>query len=348
MSTDLITQEDSELLVGVNLLEDDYDADQGLSANIKLPTWDKLDERRILRDMDVMFHGFSIPDGDVIKSSLATIEDLNTFVQNTLNEIQEYDAKSAVQSITTSAALAVRKWALGRAINEAVSRNNLGSSSMQVIAENNNIGLSSLYHMRKVGKELDMREVYALGMYDAGWFIIRKISYIEDKNERARLIQAYVDSITDWNDSRQREKARSALLLSIKAIQSNSYLDVACSDPSRVAVAVDHSEDAPEYQAARALLNKLSSVFKRPSADSLYEEASATLENYYIADSVEGADAMHELIVEEAGTIIDRIDNILSRLPQLREELVSVQQSRVLSVGEENEDTEAGDSGDSL
>ena len=303
--------------------------DASMRARIELPKWDKLNDNKIIRDVSEIFHGFELPNEESCSKQFASAEELASYVEAANQEIKEFDAKSAITTIRTGAAIAVRKWALGRTLEAAFGQRSYGSQAMQTIAKATGMSVSTLYHIRRVAKVLSMKEVYVLGMYDAGWFNIRSLAFINDRNSREQLITAYTSAIDDWNDAKKRDAARATLHHAIQSIQKGNYEELATSDPEKLALASDHNEDAPEYVATRMLLDKLAKMFAKASSATVIDEWTRTLDEYFVMDDVPGAEALNGAVVEQATDILAKLNSLLDNLPRLIQSVESVSRSSV-------------------
>lgn len=307
---------------------DDTD-DVAMRARIELPRWERLNDTKIMHFVSEVFKGFELPNEAACGKQFTTTKALSEYIDATNDEIKEFDAKSAIVTIRTSAAIAVRKWAMGRILESALTQRDFGSSAMQAIAQDTGMSMSTLYHIRRVAKVLSMKEVYVLGMYDAGWFNIRSLAFIKDAATREQLIAAYTDSITDWNDAKKRDVARTTLHHAIQAIQNGNYEELASSDPDKLALVTDHSEDAPEFTQTRTLLDKLGKMFSKASSANVIDDWTRILDEYFIMDDVPGAETLNGAVVEQATDVAQKLNALLDNLPRLIQSVESVARATV-------------------
>lgn len=330
MTEEINYSEDMALqsLPELDLVQDNDDVDDpSMRARIELPCWDRLNDNKIIREVSDIFDGFELPNENACGKQFSDAGALAAYIEAANAEIKEYDAKSAIVTIRTGAAIAVRKWAMGRILEAALTQKDFGASAMQTIAKVTGMSMSTLYHIRRVAKVLSMKEVYVLGMYDAGWFNIRSLAFIKDGNTREQLIEAYTSSITDWNDAKKRDAARTTLHHAIQSVQSNNYDELASSDPDKLALVTDHSEDAPEFTEARALLDKLGRMFSKASSASVVDEWTRILDSYFIMDDIPGADTLNGAIVEQSTIVLDKLNTLLDNLPRLIQSVESLTRS---------------------
>lgn len=303
--------------------------DPSMRAKIELPCWDRLNDSKIIREVSEVFKGFELPNEEACSKQFADADALAEYVDATNNEIKEFDAKSAIVTIRTSAAIAVRKWAMGRILENVLTKRDFGSAAMQTIAKATGTSMSTLYHIRRVAKVLSMKEVYVLGMYDAGWFNIRSLAFVPDQEARERLIAAYTDSITDWNDAKKRDRARTTLHQAIQAIQNSNYDELATSDPDKLALVTDHSEDAPEFTATRTLIDKLGRMFSKASSATVIDEWCRILDDYFIMDDIPSAETLNGVVVEQAADLLSKLNALQDNLPRLIQSVESVSRASV-------------------
>lgn len=311
--------------------------DKGMRAFVELPEWELIDDRRILNDLRGIFPGFDFPDVKTLSSSMVTLDDFISYVRETLDDINKRDAVVAIQEITTNAALSVRKWFLGKAMEQVLTEHTYGQTAMGELSTATNISVSGLYHMRKVGRELSMKEVYTLGMYDAGWYNIRRMAYIRDADLRSRLITTYTTAVSDWNNAKLRENARTALTAAINSVMKPNYEELATSNPEALAEVRDMEEEAPEYAEARKLVTLLLRLYKRISADSLLTKAQEVFSNYFLRESVEGAEVLRADLLEDVDSLLKMLSATRDIVPVLTEELTSLKASTLLKDDEEEE-----------
>lgn len=316
-----VTQEQTALqAIDAN---DDSD-DRMFRARIQLPAWDNITDARIERDMKSVFSGFQLPTKQAIAKGFNTIEELNTYVANSLKDIKAEDSKTAISNIQTAAATSVRKWALGRALNQACASHNYGANVVQLLAKKNGQSVAGIYHIRHVAKVLSMKDVYTLGMYDAGWDNIRRLSYIPDAGVREQLITAYIANIPDWNDRKRRDSARKTLATAIASLSRSSYDQVATSQPVALAAARDMSQEAPEYYELRKELQKAIKVFKKAADKNALQRFIRVAQNYFILDNVQDAQLLNGFIVEDSTAMLVYVNTLSDILSTYKEQLQSL------------------------
>lgn len=313
------------------------DSDQRMfRTRIQLPAWQNITDSRIERDMRSVFAGFQLPTKQTIAKGLNTIDALNIYVANSLKDIKAEDSRTAINSIQTAAATSVRKWALGRALNQACASHDYGPNVVQVLAKRNNESVAGLYHIRHVARVLSMKDVYMLGMYDAGWDNIRRLSYIADQNIRQQLIAAYISNIPDWNDRKRRDTARRTLSTAIASLCRSNYAELAGSEPKALAAARDVSQEAPEYYEMRKQLQKLLKVFKKASDKSALQRFVRIASDYFIMQDVQDAETLNSFVTQDASTMLTYIDTLGDILNTYKQQLQSLANATPLSSKEKD------------
>lgn len=161
-------------------------------------------------------------------------------------------------------------------------------------------------------------------MYGAGWDCIRQVAAVNDPDTRQNLIQYFVQSITDWNNSVAKEQAKEALKSALSMLKHGpAELDV--SSPAKIETAVNFESEAPEFMEAKKQLQKLMTACRGIVKDNKLSPMLKAFGDCYLADNVPDAEAHLDTLHEDATAALELLQQVESVLPQLKEEVASLQ-----------------------
>lgn len=317
----------------------DVEDKDDLTAVIQLPDYSKITENRVIRGMQNVFPGFEVPTENSIESMGKDPAAIEEYIDQLQKDIVRGDLEEKSKIIESSAANSVRRWQLGYVIKSLTTSSKFSAEQEQGIRRvlHSHLG-AAYYHYLKVGERLSIKDVYVLGMYDAGWGNIRSLAFVADADMRQLIIKSYCDSIVDWNDKRRRDAARKALSQAIKEAMAGGYDSLASSDPANLIATGEIEELAPEYKEALNLLEKLLKTFKKLGDENYIEQTCKTFSDYFIADDIEGAADLNQRVTEAAADLAELIENTQKQLPDLKEQLVSLAEVKPIHKEVDNEE----------
>lgn len=253
-----------------------------------------------------------------------TVEQIETYAAEVSKELEQADNDFKMAAITNAGAIAAKRWHFGFMISKCLKASKYGEGVANKIAVAANISLPYLYQYRAVGDNLSIRDAYILGMYGAGWDCIRQVAAVNDPDTRQNLIQYFVQSITDWNNSVAKEQAKEALKSALSMLKHGpAELDV--SSPAKIETAVNFESEAPEFMEAKKQLQKLMTACRGIVKDNKLSPMLKAFGDCYLADNVPDAEAHLDTLHEDATSALELLQQVESVLPQLKEEVTSLQ-----------------------
>lgn len=153
-------------------------------STLILPKYGELTESRVVKEMQSVFKGFEFDPDMQCEQRFKSVEQVETYVSEAVKELREIDNEFKMSAITNNGAIAAKRWHFGWIVNKLLKSAAYGSGLAEKIATSSGVSLSYLYQYRAVGANLDIKDAYLLGMYDAGWENIRAIGAIADQDRK--------------------------------------------------------------------------------------------------------------------------------------------------------------------
>ncbi len=293
-------------------------------ATLELPKYGELTDERVVQEMRGVFDGFEYDPDTQVETVFKTVEQIETYAAEVSKELEQADNDFKMAAITNAGAIAAKRWHFGFMISKCLKASKYGEGVANKIAAAANISLPYLYQYRAVGDNLSIRDAYILGMYGAGWDCIRQVAAVNDPDTRQNLIQYFVQSITDWNNSVAKEQAKEALKSALSMLKHGpAELDV--SSPAKIETAVNFESEAPEFMEAKKQLQKLMTACRGIVKDNKLSPMLKAFGDCYLADNVPDAEAHLDTLHEDATSALELLQQVESVLPQLKEEVTSLQ-----------------------
>lgn len=298
-------------------------------ATITLPKYGDLTEAKVVREMQVLFKGFDFDPDMNVEQMFKSIEAVETYAKNAAAELEATDAKFKMNSIMNNGAISAKRWHFGWIVNKCLKASSYGDKVAEKLAQSAGISVPYLYQYAAVGANLKLTDAYLLGMYNAGWENIRGIGAIKDRALVQSLIQYYVSSINDLNNSVQVEQVKAQLKAALARIkEAPEALDM--STPKQIEEVVEIDKDAPEYVECLNQLERLKTSLRALSVEKKIDPIRKACGDCYLVSTVpSAADRLGVLhtSAQEAEDLLVAAQNFLS---EIRVELQSLQHMQLL------------------
>lgn len=329
-----------EVEVVQNDLVPDIQDDKRFRAAFSVVKYDDLTDRRIIADVRDTFKGFEYVLPEDMVRHLPNVDSLVTYCSEAITDIANVEKDVKIKAITTEGALCVRRWYLASVIAAAINGSSYGSNVRTQIANKLNWSQSYVYAYRKVGQNLTMQQVYALGVYDAGWKRITKLAnYVDDRSVRDAIVKSYCDAIKDWNNEETRSRAKKELDNAIEMYKScKASQDIEASNLLDSADAADAAEAravTQEFSDVMKILSELQPVVSKLASEEKTNTMEAIFSNFFILSNVEGADSLMSEVTDKAREVTELAEKALENLSVYITQLKSLSNSKVLRAEEQ-------------
>lgn len=288
-----------------------------------LPAYEDITEKRVLDEMKKVFRGFSFSLDDNVEQSFKSVDQLGNFIKIGNEELVRADQNFKQEAIYKSGAIMARRWFFGYVLDRCLKKASYGSGAPEKIAKISGISIPYLYQYKKVGSNLTIKDAYILGIYDAGWELVRMLSTIDDEAYRTTLIKMYIDSIKDFDNVIVKERARGALKAAIEQIKSdNTTID--SSDVKQLIENQNLEVEAPEFWMAKNTLTKLNKVAIKLGKEDWYESMHNIFGDCFLMSDIFNAEGLRDDLKDTAENTIKNLEAAMQFIPDLIVELKSL------------------------
>lgn len=291
---------------------------------LELPKYDELTDQKIIKEMKDVFHGFEFDEKQKPTDVFKTADQLENYAKEVVREIEVCDNDFKIEAVLKAAAISVKRWQFGWTIAKCLATNKYGADLAGKLAKAAGISTSYLYQYRAVGERLSMKDAYILGLYGLGWDLIRQLGAYEDDDIRQALIQNYVQSISDWNNTLIRDQARVALKNALDNLKrGGSQLDDS-SNLSLLEAAATFDKEAPEFIEAAKQVNKLASWLRALVKDKNIQPFMKASSDCFLMADTPGAEEQLAGFKESVNSTLELLKQVVEKLPLYEQELESL------------------------
>lgn len=297
--------------------------DQSLIGVMILPTYDNVNEQKVLKNVVDVFRGFdhtSASSGKLFKDTDA----LAVYTQNTMDDIKDVRQRAERTQLCQKAAAMARFWYLGETINNALVNGEYGTAAVNKLATALKKSVPYIYQLRAVAVKLSVIDCYLLGIRGLDSTHLRRLAQIQDDNVRASIVKAFIDKFKDTSNISKLDQAKKQLLAAVNIAQNTETIDISSSDPENVTTP-DVSEIPSECLDVMNQLTSWQRMFKKPATEDVIETFCKTLEDFYITSAVPDADAHLANILAGAVKTKDMLLVVRSNIDDAIRELDSLQ-----------------------
>lgn len=302
-------------------------------SKLQLPAYGQMTNDRVVKEMQSVFKGFDYDPNMKAEQVFKSVEQIESYASAAAKELEQVDSEFKMNAVLNAGAIAAKRWHFGWVINKCLESASYGQGLGTKIAAAAGISMSYLYQYRLVGSNLDIRDAYTLGMYGAGWDLIRETAAVTDEVTRKNLIKMFVDSITDVNDSWTCAKVKDAYRRALKQIKQGPP-EIDTSSPEQIETAANFENEAPEFAEAQKRLQNLMSYCRAFVKDRNLEPMLKAFADCFLAENVSNAEAQLETFHEQVEQAMSLLSSVESVLPQLKEELMSLKNMSLTKVEE--------------
>ena len=299
-----------------------------------LPKYDELTDGRIVKEMQKVFQGFDFDAQMNPKELFKNAQQIETYAKNVVNDIEEADNDFKLDAVLKAAAISAKRWHFGYVISKCLSASGYGADLATKLAKAAGISTSYLYQYRAVGDRLSMKDAYILGMYGLGCELIRQLAALPDEEYRREIIQNYINSIPDYNNTMIREQARATVKQVIDALKNGHQQLDDTSNLNLIEAASNFPNEAPEFVEAEKQVQQLKTAIRNLVKDKRLNAFQKASGDCYLPKEVVGAEEHLDTFKESCSEALALIKELEEALPIYKQELESLSIMKLL----ENED----------
>jgi hypothetical protein len=289
-----------------------------------LPKYDELSDNRILKEMQKVFQGFDFDEQMQPKEVFKSVAQIEKYAKNVVNDIEAADNDFKLDAVLKAAAISAKRWHFGWVVSKCLKAADYGEDLAPKLAKAAGISVSYLYQYRAVGDRLSMKDAYILGMYGLGWELIRQLAALPDDEYRREIIQNYINSIPDYNNSMIREQARATVKQILDALKNGHQALDDTSNLNLIEAASNFPNEAPEFVEAEKQVQQLKTAIRNLTKDKRVDAFTKAAGDCYLPKEVVGAGEHLESFKESCAEALELIEQLTQLLPNYKQELESL------------------------
>jgi hypothetical protein len=311
-------------------LEDQED----LVVKLKLPNYADVTDATVIKGIREVYSGFTFNASEDFSKIFTDPDKLADYIKDTISDISEKQKNGQVVVRTSNAASMARFWAMGYAIDKAISGSSYGNGACKVIAERINRSVPYIYQLRSVGTRLTLQDCFLLGMREGcNTTTLRKLAQIRDQDLCRQLITTFIESTRDTSDVIAIERATHAFKQAIRdALKPDNVLEEATTNPTESS---ENLEDiaGTAYVAGLSAVKKIIKETKFFSNEENVCSVCDAMADFAIVESVPDAEQLLSDFKVEVEEAINQSKKMMEYLDDMLVELNSLMSVEVLGEG---------------
>lgn len=300
------------------------------TKKLTLPKYDELTSQSILKQMQKVFTGFDYDENMNPNSVFKSAEQIEAYAKNVINDIEACDNSFKIEAIEKAAAISAKRWHFGFVISKCLDASGYGSDLAGKLAKAAGISTSYLYQYRAVGERLSLKDAYILGLYGLGWELIRQLAALNDDDMRKELINYYISSIDDYNNTMMRDQARTALKQALDNLKKAPQQLDDSSNLSMIEAASNFPDEAPEFVECEKQVEQLKTAIRNLTKKKRLDPFVKAAGDCYLPESVAGAQEHLDTFVESVTEALSLVKELEEILPSYKQELESLVNLKLL------------------
>lgn len=314
----------TEVAEPVNDDEESLDADY---SGVQLPTYNEVNDRKVLGAVKQYFRDFHYEPGDDLAAQYPTPERLAEYIDSGLDSMERVQETMDRDKVAMNAAICGRFWFMAHVIKTVLADAAYGEHGLkkvEALIKHKKWGQSMIYSVKKVADNLTSTDCWLLGARGATKDHLRKLANIKDDGTRKAIMQAFIETVSDTGNKDDAEKALKQFKSAINAarLAPKQFAQLETSDPVQV---MPEEDLFPGYTKGIDAMKTISKMVKDLLDNDKMVDVREAIEDMWVSASMPDAETRVDEAKEMAEARIEQLKDAAREISTLIASLETIQ-----------------------